>query len=142
MIDRISNVVKLSQGVFVAAEKIEVVLKASPYVLQIYAHVDSTKSCVVGVVVVDPENFTKLAESLGDTRSIDKCCRSPDIKKALIEKLEKLSEEGGLKCIERLKNVHLTTEEFTVENGLLTPTFKVKRRRVKERYKAELEELY
>ncbi|KAJ1814327.1 medium-chain fatty acid-CoA ligase faa2, partial [Coemansia sp. RSA 2675] len=49
---------------------------------------------------------------------------------------------NGLKGFEIPKNIFLESKPFTIENELLTPTFKVKRPVAKEAYKAELERLY
>lgn len=47
-----------------------------------------------------------------------------------------------LASFETVKNFHILDEDFTVENGFLTPTMKVKRKLVAERHAKELEELY
>jgi len=44
--------------------------------------------------------------------------------------------------IEKIKKIQLIDENFSIENGLLTPTMKVKRKKVTEKYKKELENLY
>ena len=47
-----------------------------------------------------------------------------------------------LTLVEKIKKIQLIDENFSIENGLLTPTMKVKRRKVTEKYKKELENLY
>jgi len=47
-----------------------------------------------------------------------------------------------LSSYETVKNVYIVPGEFTVENGMLTPTFKTKRGAIEERFKNEIEELY
>ena len=47
-----------------------------------------------------------------------------------------------LTLVERIKKIQLIDENFSIENGLLTPTMKVKRKKVTEKYKKELENLY
>ena len=44
--------------------------------------------------------------------------------------------------VEKIKKIQLIDENFSIENGLLTPTMKVKRKKVTEKYKKELENLY
>ena len=44
--------------------------------------------------------------------------------------------------VEKIKKIQLIDENFSIENGLLTPTMKVKRKKVTEKYKKELESLY
>jgi long-chain acyl-CoA synthetase len=47
-----------------------------------------------------------------------------------------------LTLVEKIKKIQLIDENFSIENGLLTPTMKVKRKKVTEKYKKELEDLY
>ena len=56
------------------------------------------------------------------------------------EHLDRFS--GEFKQFEKIKQFKLITEEFTVENGLLTPKMSVKRRKVLEKHDADLQSLY
>ena len=56
---------------------------------------------------------------------------------SVIEKINK-----KLALVEKIKKIQLIDENFSIENGLLTPTMKVKRKKVTEKYKKELENLY
>ena len=47
-----------------------------------------------------------------------------------------------LSLVEKVKKFKLINEEFTIENGMLTPTLKLKRKKILEKYKRELEKLY
>ena len=55
----------------------------------------------------------------------------------IIEKINK-----KLTIVEKIKKIQLIDENFSIENGLLTPTMKVKRKKVTAKYKNELEKLY
>jgi long-chain acyl-CoA synthetase len=48
----------------------------------------------------------------------------------------------NLARFEKLKRVMLVPDEFTAENGALTPTLKLRRRVIEERYKKQIDELY
>ena len=48
----------------------------------------------------------------------------------------------SLSLVEKVKKFKLIEEEFTIENGMLTPTLKLKRKKILERYKEDLEKLY
>ena len=48
----------------------------------------------------------------------------------------------NLSTIEKVKKIKLIKEEFTIENGMLTPTLKLKRKKILEKYKEDLEKLY
>ena len=67
--------------------------------------------------------------------------------KDFIGKKEKISEivneiNKKLSLVEKIKKFHLINEDFTIENGLLTPTMKVKRNKVTDKYKNTLESFY
>ena len=47
-----------------------------------------------------------------------------------------------LSLVEKVKKFKLIKEEFTIENGMLTPTLKLKRKKILEKYKDDLEKLY
>ena len=49
---------------------------------------------------------------------------------------------GNLARFEKLKRVLLVAEEFTADNGVLTPTMKLRRRVIEERYRKQIEDLY
>ena len=57
--------------------------------------------------------------------------------KIVIEKINK-----KLTLLEKIKKIQLIDENFSIENGLMTPTMKVKRKKVTEKYKDQLEKLY
>ena len=44
--------------------------------------------------------------------------------------------------MEKIKKIQLLDENFSIENGLMTPTMKIKRKKVTEKYKNQLENLY
>ena len=60
------------------------------------------------------------------------------------EKINKVVEKINLKLtlLEKIKKIQLIDENFSIENGLMTPTMKIKRKKVTEKYKSQLENLY
>ena len=60
------------------------------------------------------------------------------------EKIKEIIDEinKNLTVVEKIKKFHLINEAFSIENGLLTPTMKVKRNKVIAKYKNILEHLY
>ena len=61
-------------------------------------------------------------------------------KDKIIEIINKINE--NLSLVEKVKKFHLINENFSIENGLLTPTMKVKRNKVIAKYKSILENFY
>ncbi|KAK2866455.1 hypothetical protein Q7C36_002511 [Tachysurus vachellii] len=142
IIDRKKNIFKLAQGEYIAPEKIENVYIRCGTVAQLFVHGDSLQSCLVAIVVPDAETLPGLAEKLGVKGSFKELCKNQQIKKAILSDLVKLGRDAGLKSFEQVKDLHLHSEQFTIENGLLTPTLKAKRGDLSKFFKNEIENLY
>uniref|UniRef100_A0A7N6AQ51 Long-chain-fatty-acid--CoA ligase n=1 Tax=Anabas testudineus TaxID=64144 RepID=A0A7N6AQ51_ANATE len=142
IIDRKKNIFKLAQGEYIAPEKIENVYVRSGPVAQVFVHGDSLQSCLVAIVVPDPEVLPSLAKNLGCQGSMEELCKNPKIKKAILSDMTKLGKEAGLKSFEQVKDVHLHPELFSIENGLLTPTLKAKRAELKDLFQPQIDRLY
>ncbi|KAG8782887.1 hypothetical protein FRC15_006113 [Serendipita sp. 397] len=149
IVDRIKNIMKLSQGEYVALEKIENTYTSHPIVQQLYVHGDSLQSYLLGVLV--PE-FPVLADlihktlhirvSAEDLPKLKECVADPKVQKAIQDALNAQAKHHKLKGFEFVKKIHVTFEPFTVDNNMLTPTFKIRRRDVYSRYKKVLDDMY
>ncbi|KAG8879913.1 hypothetical protein FRB99_004840, partial [Tulasnella sp. 403] len=149
IIDRVKNIMKLSQGEYVALEKVENVYAACPLVTQILVYGNSTQDHLVAVVIPDPTTLAPVASAVGhkfdptNPAAVAAAIRQPPVVKAALDALTDFArKDGGLKGFETVKAVHLTMEQFTVDNGTLTPTFKLRRRDACAMYKDVLEGLY
>ncbi|EFP92558.2 uncharacterized protein PGTG_18556 [Puccinia graminis f. sp. tritici CRL 75-36-700-3] len=143
IIDRIKNLVKLAQGEYVALEKVEGAYSVSPLISQIYLHGDSLKSYLVAVIVPEPPVFQELANKvIGRVLPPEEACSSFEVRQAVLKEMEKTAASAKLLGFERIKNIHLTMEPFSVENELLTPTFKLKRPVAKTKYADVCQKLY
>uniref|UniRef100_A0A2K6G9I4 Long-chain-fatty-acid--CoA ligase n=1 Tax=Propithecus coquereli TaxID=379532 RepID=A0A2K6G9I4_PROCO len=142
IIDRKKHIFKLAQGEYVAPEKIENIYIRSQPVAQIYVHGDSLKAFLVGIVVPDPEVMPSWAQKKGIEGTYAELCTNQDLKKAILEDMVRLGKESGLHSFEQVKAIHVHSDMFSVQNGLLTPTLKAKRPELREYFKKEIEELY
>uniref|UniRef100_A0A7N8XI21 Arachidonate--CoA ligase n=1 Tax=Mastacembelus armatus TaxID=205130 RepID=A0A7N8XI21_9TELE len=142
IIDRKKNIFKLAQGEYIAPEKIENVYVRSGPVAQVFVHGDSLQSCLVAIVVPDPEVLPSLAKNMGCQGSVEELCKNEEIKKAILSDMTRLGKEAGLKSFEQVKDVHLHPEQFTIENGLLTPTLKAKRAELQTLFQPQIDKLY
>ena len=68
---------------------------------------------------------------------VDKKDKNNTTIRSIIENLNK-----NFSLIEKIKKFKLIDEEFTIDNGLMTPTLKLKRKKIIEKYKQDLENLY
>lgn len=69
-------------------------------------------------------------------------CENPQIKDKILKEIQDISKKNKLTGLEIAKNIHLESELFSVENDILTPTFKIKRHQAKEKYKETISHLY
>jgi long-chain acyl-CoA synthetase len=149
IIDRVKNIMKLAQGEYVALEKIENLYSSSPVVAQIYVHGDSLQSFLVAVLIPDPVQLAQLATHvLGkrieqtDTAALEAATQHPKVNDAILAKLTMEARRNALKGFETVKRIHVSLDAFSVENGTMTPTFKIRRKDAYAKYKAELDGLY
>lgn len=149
IIDRVKNLVKLAQGEYVAIENVEQTLSSNKFTAQTWLYGDSFQAHLVAVAVIDPETFAPLASSIAgkqytpaDLKGLEEACHNEKVIKAVLDEYTKIARQRKLAGFEYIKNVKLRVEPFTVENGLITPTFKMKRPEAKKILAKDLEELY
>uniref|UniRef100_A0A8C1SC45 Arachidonate--CoA ligase n=1 Tax=Cyprinus carpio TaxID=7962 RepID=A0A8C1SC45_CYPCA len=142
IVDRKKHIFKLSQGEYIAPEKIENVYTRCVAVLQVFVHGDSLQSHLIGVVVPDPEVFVDWAKERGIVGSYEELCQNPDVKKAVLEDMTAVGKEAGLKSFEQVKDLYLHPEMFSVSNGLLTPTLKSKRVDLRRVFSEQIAQMY
>ncbi|XP_041442113.1 long-chain-fatty-acid--CoA ligase 6 isoform X1 [Xenopus laevis] len=142
IIDRKKHIFKLAQGEYIAPEKIENIYIRSEPVSQIYVHGDSLQAFLVGIVVPDAEVMPAWAKKRGFEGSFLELCNNLDLKKAIMDDLVRLGKVSGLHSFEQVKAIHIHTEMFSIQNGLLTPTLKAKRPELRDFFKEQIEELY
>ncbi|XP_074608164.1 long-chain-fatty-acid--CoA ligase 1-like [Acropora palmata] len=142
IIDRKKNLFKLSQGEYIAPEKVETVYSQCPLVQQIFVYGDSKKSNLVAVVVPEPDNVKRWAEENYVQGDITSWCNDEEVKKVIFDEMTAEGKKERLRSFEQVRAISLTPELWTVENNLLTPTLKLKRQALKKLFEKTFEELY
>jgi len=128
IIDRSKNIFKLSQGEYIAPEKVENIFALCPFVAQSMVYGNSLKNCCVAIIVVEPATAKKWGESNGMSgEDAEAIVKSAEFKKVLMDQLDEVGKANKLSSLERPRDVCITTEAFSIENDILTPTFKLKR---------------
>jgi len=142
IIDRKKNIFKLAQGEYIAPEKIENVYAKGKFVAQAFVYGDSLKAFLVAIIIPDEEVLVPWAKHQGIAgNSLADLIKDPKVKDAILKDMVKVGKDLGLKSFEQVKDIHLDSTLFSVENNLLTPTFKLKRPQAKEHYQAQLNEM-
>lgn len=130
IIDRKKNIFKTSLGEYIAPEKIEnvVVRTASGCVEQVFVTGDSLESVLVAIVVPAMPVIQKFAAEHG-IQAADSAALLADarVNAFVLKEMDAAGRAAQLKGFELPKAVHLHGTPFSVDNDLLTPTFKLKR---------------
>ncbi|KAL0787431.1 hypothetical protein Bca101_003677 [Brassica carinata] len=142
IIDRFFPDHLIAQGEYIAPEKIENVYAKCRFVGQCFIYGDSFNSSLVAVVSVDPDVLKSWAASEGIKGDLRELCNNPRVKAAVLSDMDAVGRESQLRGFEFAKAVTLVLEPFTLENGLLTPTFKIKRPQAKEYFAEAITNMY
>jgi len=138
--DRKKDLFKLSNGKYVAPQQVESLLKQSPLVSQAVA-VGSGRKQVGALIVPDWETLKQTLEEEGinaeGTR--EEMCKNPFvIKRVQRDAIESTREMNDY---ERVKRVYLLPREFSIDKGEMTPTLKIKRNVIDEKYEEAIDEI-
>lgn len=124
IIGRVKDIFKTSKGKYVTPAPIEAALMENTLIEQV---------CVTGIGLPHPVGLLVLAE---DAQSID----SKEVAGSLEVTLNKVN--ATLESHQRLDHLVVMTQPWTIENGLLTPTLKVKRHMLEERFPTVINNSY
>ncbi|MFZ1140135.1 MAG: long-chain fatty acid--CoA ligase [Candidatus Sulfotelmatobacter sp.] len=138
--DRKKDLIKTSGGKFIAPQPIENSMKLNPLVGVAAILGDRRR---FPAVMISP-NFVAL-ESWAKENNIPFISRAELIAHPKVQALYEGVVEGingSLARFEKLKRVLVVADEFTADNGALTPTMKLRRRVIEDRYRRQIDELY
>ncbi len=134
---RIKEQYKLETGKYVVPSPLEEELKLSPYIANVMLY-GANRPHNVALVVVDAANLAKWAQREGVT--LGDPTQNPKVRQLIGDELQRCSKD--FRSYERPKAFALLSDDFTTDNGLLTPKMSVRRNRVIERYDSVLRGLY
>ena len=138
--DRKKEVIKTSGGKMVAPQPIENKLKANSLVAQA-ALIGDKKKFISVLISPNFQNLESWAKQNGVEASDPAALVSdPKVQKAYSEIVKKVN--GSLAPYEAIKKIGVVPEEWSIEDGELTPSMKIKRRVILEKYKSQIEKFY
>ena len=164
LIDRRKNMFKLSQGEYIAIEKLEQIYSgACAMISQLYIHGESNESKLIGVIVLDldmckqwlrehpllppsPGNKYPIqsSHSITDMKSLQ--LYIPTIESEILKQFLIVAKQSKLNTYEYIQYVHIDTTSvyipWSVENDLLTPTMKMKRNKIRDVYLSHIMNIY
>ncbi len=138
--DRLKDLFKLSNGKYVAPLQVESLLKQSPLISQPVVVGSGRKQ--VGALIVP--NWEELKELLKEKKisaeeSREELCENPQVVKLVQQDAIDLTR--GLNDYERVKKIYLLPREFSIDKGEMTPTLKIKRGVIDEKYEEAIDEI-
>ena len=138
--DRLKDLFKLSNGKYVAPLQVESLLKQSPLISQPVV-VGSGRKQVGALIVPDWEALKEVLkeEKIDANGSREELCENPLVVKRVQRDAVELTRE--LSDYERVKRVYLLPREFSIDKGEMTPTLKIKRGVIDEKYEEAIDEI-
>ncbi len=136
---RVKEQYKLENGKYVAPAPLEESLKLSAYIYQVMLY-GFNRPHNVAVIVAAMPAVEKFAEENGISGSGESLLGDPLVRELFQKQLEHYGKD--FKSFERPQNFALLSEEWGIDNGLLTPTLKLKREVVEDQFRSQIESLY
>ncbi|MFN0139424.1 MAG: AMP-dependent synthetase/ligase [Pyrinomonadaceae bacterium] len=138
--DRLKDLFKLSNGKYVAPLQVESLLKQSPLISQAVV-VGSGRKQVGALIVPDWDALKEEMKAAGESTdgSREELCENPLFIKRVQNDAVALTRE--LSDYERVKRVYLIAREFSIDKGEMTPTLKIKRSVIDEKYSEAIDEI-
>ncbi len=135
--DRKKNLLKTAGGKYVVPARLEALVKREPLISQVYIHGDR-KPYVVACITLDERETPRVAEELGVPEA--ELAAHPEVTRRIEAAVD--TANGRLARYERIKRHTILPADFSIEQGTLTPTMKIKRRVVADLYKDVIDQLY
>ena len=140
LMERIKDLFKTSNGKYIAPQMIESLLLVDKYIDQIAIIADQRKF-VSALIIPEYRLLEEYARKNGiDFETREDLCANEKIHDMMQERIETLQQQ--LAHYEQVKRFTLVAHHFSMENGELTNTLKLKRRVINENYKEEIEKMY
>ena len=137
--DRKKDIIVNSGGDNIAPQRVEGIICMEPEIAQAMVYGDK-RSHLVALLVPDDEWLKDWADANNTSGDLSTQRDNPRLLEALAPTLERVN--AKLSAIEKVRHFILASAPFSVDNGLMTPTMKVRRHKIKDAYGHALEALY
>jgi long-chain acyl-CoA synthetase len=137
--DRKKDIIVTAGGKNVSPQNLENDLKSSKYVSQALV-VGDRKPYIAALITLEPEEIGKWAAEHGLTGGVPELSQEPHVRELIQGVVDGVNAERSR--YEQVRRFSILARDFTMEDGELTPTLKLKRRVVAKHFGGELEELY
>ena len=137
--DRKKDMIVNDKGDNVSPQKIEGMLTLQPEILQAMVSGDK-RPYVVGLIVPDPEWALEWARAQGEHFDFRELQDLPAFRNAVRAAVDRVNRD--LSVIEKVRQFTFADEAFSIDNEEMTPSLKIRRHKIRERYGARLDALY
>ncbi|KAL3212525.1 hypothetical protein MRX96_007941 [Rhipicephalus microplus] len=147
IIDRKKELVKLQYGEYVSLGHVETVLKTCPLVDNALVYGSSLQTYLVALVAPNHQQLQRVAvdlgKSVGKKLTLKELCEDPEVIKAATEAILSFARKSGeLQKTEVPLKLKLCPDEWRPDTGLVTATFKVRRKPLQDFYAKDIDTLY
>ncbi len=137
--DRKKDIIVFSGGDNVSPARVEGFITLQPEIAQAMVHGDKRPN-LVAVLVPDADFLSEWAKSAGKPNDLARLADDADLAKALSAVVDRINRD--LSTMERVRRFVVARAPFTIDNGMLTASLKIRRHKIKEVYGQALEALY
>jgi long-chain acyl-CoA synthetase len=138
--DRLKDIIVTAGGKNITPSELENQLKFSPYVTDAVV-IGDRRPYLTCLVMIDHDNVEKYAQDHDiPFTNFASLCRAPEVQRLVQAEIDRVN--AAFARVERIKAFRLIENKLTAEDEELTPTMKLKRRLVNERYKPLIEAMY
>lgn len=138
--DRKKDLIKTSNGKYVAPQKLEGLLKQEPLISQVLIHGDQ-KKFVSALISIEEAQIRHWAQVQNlPFESIDELYQNPALRLKIQKQIQLTN--SNLASHEAIKKFEIISDPWTIENGCLTPSMKIKRKLLEKKYNQLISEMY
>ncbi|OMJ14024.1 Long-chain-fatty-acid-CoA ligase 1 [Smittium culicis] len=144
IIDRLKNLVKMSNGEYIALEQLESAYVTSPFVQNICIHAQPDKMQPIAIVAIDEKLSQRLATNVGIDPHTEKSklVSNDSAKSAVLKSLLDIAKKNNYVKSQTISDVIIDENEWSADNGLLTAAGKLQRKAVENSLKDKIETVY
>jgi long-chain acyl-CoA synthetase len=137
--DRKKDIIVLSGGDNVSPARVEGFLTLQPEIAQAMVYGDKRPN-LVAVLVPDPDFLAEWARGKGKPNDLAQLAGDAELQKTLAAVVDRVNRD--MSNLEKVRRIIIAREPFTIDNGMMTASLKIRRHKIKELYGATLEALY
>jgi long-chain acyl-CoA synthetase len=137
--DRKKDIIVNDKGDNIAPQRVEGILTLQPEILQAMISGDK-RPYVVGLIVPDPEWALEWAREQGMRYNFSELQDNPQFRAAVRAAVDRVNKD--LSVIEKVRQFEFADEAFAIDNGEMTPSMKIRRHVIRDRYKARIDGMY